>query len=298
MNDIRREVILVPTDFTPVADCAIDHALEIAKLFNHKVCLLHIISKKSSAEDKRSAVEHISKTASSNSQKTGIEVFTRVEEGSIFDKISETADDVNAEFIVMGIHGRKGLQHLVGSYFYKVICSSKVPVMVVKKKHHHLGYNNIVLPVDFTYNSGEKINQAIQFAKYFDSVIHIIGVINPGSSINKINKEVLLKKVTDYIDQFKVKVKAEIIIKSGSDIESEVLEYSKKVDADLIMIVAQKDGKFNEALGQNDAEKIIDRSETPVLTILPSEGIEPDETMFASFIDPFGLIEKDVDKDK
>lgn len=294
MTLTERDTILVPTDFTPVADCAIDHALEIAKLFNHKICLLHIVAKKSTQAQKDSVLARLQKIATAYQERSGIQIIYRVEEGSIFDEISLTASKISAEFIVMGIHGKQGLQHITGSFAYKVICSSKVPVMVVKKKHHHVGYNNIVVPVDFTFESTQKVNKAIKFAKYFDSVVHIIGIIRSRSSVFKIEKEALLKNITDYVSNAGVKVHAEVLIKPGADIHDEVLEYATRIDADLIMIVAEKSGKFSEVLGRNDAEQIIDKADIPVLTVIPNLEYDDDDddSLLSSFIDPLGLIDK------
>jgi nucleotide-binding universal stress UspA family protein len=293
MSTKERDIILVPTDFTPVADCAIDHAIEIAKLFNHKICLLHIVGKKTSVVARDKVKSQLERISTGYSNRSGIQITYRVEEGSIFDEISKTAEIISAEFIVMGIHGKQGVQHIVGSYAYKVVCSSKVPVMVVKKKHHHEGYNNIVVPVDFSHESSQKLNQAIKFAKYFDSTVHIIGVIRSRSSVFKIKKEALLKNITDYMESAGVKVLAEVLIKPGADIYDEVLEYADREDADLIMIVAEKGGRFDGVLGRNDAELIIDKADMPVLTILPNPDYDDDDpSLFHSFIDPLGLIDK------
>ncbi len=292
---MERDTILVPTDFTPVADCALDHAIEIAKLFKHRICMLHVVSKKLSQCQIDRFRKRLEKIASSNSERSGIQISARIEEGSIFNVISETASKINAEFIVMGIHGKQGTQHLTGSYAYKVIRSSKVPVMVVKKKHHHIGYKSIIIPIYFTIESSQKINKAIKFARYFDSVIHIIGVIGSKSSVYKIEKEALLKKILDYIDSTGVKAKAEVLIKPGSDVYDEVLQYADQQDADLIMIVAEKSGRFTELMGKSDSEQIIDKADIPVLTVIPSSEDEEDEednSLLSSFFDPLGLIDK------
>ncbi|TVQ86868.1 MAG: universal stress protein [Bacteroidetes bacterium] len=291
MTQEEKNVILVPTDFTPVADCALDHAIEIAKLFDHKISLLHVVGKKTPKVARDQRLARLKKVAETNQSKTGIEITYQIEEGSIFDMISGTAHDLNADFIIMGIHGKQGVQHIVGSYAYKVICSSEVPVMVVKKKHHHVGYNNIVVPITFTSESAEKINAALRFAKYFDSVVHIIGLLRSKSSVFKIKKEALLKNVMDYIEKAGVKAKAEIIVKPGADLYDEVLSYSEKIDADLIMIVAERSGRFAEVLGKNDAEQIIDKAEIPVLTVIPDLEYDADH-MLTTFFDPFGLIDK------
>ncbi len=293
MTTTERDIILVPTDFTPVADCALDHAIEIAKLFDHKVCLLHIVGKKTSSEYRDLILDKMKKIALSNQSRTGIDISYKIAEGSIFDEISATASKINAEFIVLGIHGKQGVQHIVGSYAYKVICSSKVPVMVVKKKHHHVGYNNIVIPISFNVETAHKINQAIKFAKYFGSTIHIIGILRSKSSVYKIKKEALLKNVMDFVEKAGVKVKAEVIVRSGADLDDEVLRYSREIDADLIMIVAEQSGRFNLVTGRNDAEQIIDKADIPVLTVIPNpEYDDDDESMLSSFFDPFGIIDK------
>lgn len=290
---MKRDTILVPVDFTPVADCALDHALEIAKLFDHKIYLLHVIGKKTPEKERTRLQTRIENIAASNSKRSGIHIYANIVEGSIFDQINKTADELNAEFIIMGIHGTKGVQHIVGSYAYKIVESSVVPVMVVKNRHHHLGYNNIVIPIHFGIDSSQTINQAIKFAKYFHSTIHVIGILGSKSSVYKIEKEVLLKKVVDYIDGFEAKSVAEVIIRPGSDIHNEVLDYAVKIDADLIMIVAEKSGRYSEIFGKNTAEHIIDKADIPVLTVKqPEIDEEDDETLLSSFFDPLGLIEK------
>ncbi len=293
---MERNIILVPTDFTSAADCALDHAIEIARLFIHKICLLHVDNKKLTTLQKEKVQKQLDKISIVTSKRTGLEVFNLIREGNIFEQINETANQLKAEFVIMGIHGKKGLQHIVGSYAYKVVSNSIVPVMVVKKKHIHLGYNNIVIPIDFSYESSQKLNLAIRFAKYFDSTIHVIGIIGSASSAMKIKKEALLKQVHDYVENGGVNAITEVLIKPGSNVEDEILDYSDKIDADLIMIVAEKSGPFTEFFRFNVAEQIIDRAEIPILTIIPNdvynEEEDEDETLLSSFFDPLGIIDK------
>ncbi len=290
---MERDIILVPTDLTPVADCALDHAIEIAGLFKHRIVLLHVVSKRTSNEERVKVENTLEKIALTNTKKSGIKIGWVIAEGSIFEEISHNAFLIKAEFIIMGIHGKKGVQHIVGSYAYKVIESSKIPVLVVKNKHHHTGYKNIVIPIDFTSDSSQKINKAIKFARYFGSTIHVIGVLNSISSVYRIEKEVLLKKVVDYIEAAEAKAIAEVLIRPGSEVYEEVIDYAKNIDADLIMIVAEKSDPFSELFGKNDAEHIIDKAEIPILTVIPNaEYDDDDETLLRSFFDPLGLIDK------
>lgn len=297
MKSEKKNTILVPTDLTFVAECSMDHAVEIARLFNRKIILLHVMAKKKDDEDVKMKLEQ---KASKYSEDSDLEVTYLIAEGSIFTTISKVAEDVNAEFIIMGIHGKKGMmQHIVGSYAYKVITSSKVPVLVVKKKHTNKEYKNIVLPIDFTAESTQKVSKAIRFAKYFDASIRIIGFLATKSSVWKIKKEVILQKVTDHIKQAGVDVTAEIIIQPGAVIHDVVLDYAEKVKADMIMIVAEIGDSFTDIFSRNSAEQIVDKSDLPVLNVIPDPVKDEDytskQTVFKPFIDPLGLIKNDND---
>jgi nucleotide-binding universal stress UspA family protein len=291
-----RDTLLVPTDFSVVADFAIDHASEIAKIFNHKICLLHIISKKTEntpkAEELRSKLEN---QAGFLSKKTGLEVSYIIETGTIFRSISEVADRIHAEFIVMGIHGRKGVQHIIGSYAYKVVVSANVPVLLVKDLHHHVGYKNIVIPIDFSRRSDQKVTQAIRFSKYFGAHIRVFGFLSYNSPAYVIKKEVLLKNVAECFNQENVQVSTTLQVNPGLDWPEALIKFSKDVDADLIMIVAEKDSSLKDVFSSNLTERIIDKMETPVLTICRQCDPEPDFTreknpLIKTFVDPMGLI--------
>ncbi len=299
MKEDIKKPILVPTDLTSAAECAVDHAIEIAaRLFHHRVILLHVLQKRQrSNEDIKLKLEQIS---SKLNEDTGVEVSYIITEGSIFSTISELAEDLNAELIIMGIHGKKGLQHLTGSHAYRVITSSKAPVMVVKKKHNHRGYDNIVLPIDFSHESTQKVNEAVKYARYFNATIHIIGFLDTKSSVLKIKKEVIVRSVADYIKQADVNAVAEIIVKPKAAAHNAVLSYAEKINADMIMIIAEANDRFAGIFSSNSAEEIVDNSDCPVLSVIP-DSMKDDidyfdksiKNIFRPFIDPLGLIRKD-----
>ncbi len=295
MNLQERDTILVPTDFEDVSEFAIDHAVEIAKIFKHKICLLHVFSKRSVGTDKLVILrEELENQAKAISRRTGLFVFSLLEEGSIFTTISDVAGRINAEFIVMGIHGKKGVEHLVGSYAYKVVCSVTIPVLVVKHMHHHVGYKNIVLPVDFSKKRAHKIAQAISFARYFDAKVRIFGFLSSANKARIIKKEALLKGVTDVFKKNKIDVATQLFVNPGIDWAEALMKYAEDIDADLIMMVANKAGRVAEFLYANATERIIDKADIPILTVAPIVEIKEDDAQkkafLRPFIDPLGLL--------
>ncbi|MFO7978534.1 MAG: universal stress protein [Bacteroidales bacterium] len=293
MTPVERDTILVPTDFSDVAEFSMDHAAEIAKLFNHKICLLHVVSRNMSSID-NPLHGKLDRVAKDLAQKTGLQVRSMLREGSIFSTISEVADEIRAEFIVMGIHGKKGVQHLVGSYAYKVIVSAHVPVLVVKDLHHHVGYHNIVVPIDFAQDSTQKVKQAVRFARYFDAHVRVFGFLTTKSPARVIRKEALLKEVRDTFDLYQVKVTTHLLIQPGAEWPAALMKYAEEVDADLVMIVAEKGDALMDVFSSNTAERIIDKIDVPVLTVSREQadegGEEEARSVFKTFLDPMNVI--------
>ncbi|MFW5792876.1 MAG: universal stress protein [Bacteroidota bacterium] len=292
MNESNNKIILVPVDYTKRAEYAIQHALVMAKYFNYEICLLNVISSdKKSKKEEEKKIDNYAKEAS---EKSGIYIKGMVKEGSIFTTIGQVAEEIKADLIIMGIHGKKGLQHLFGSFAYKVINNSKVPVVVVKNPIKQKNIDNIVLPIDFSKESTIKVTQAIKYAHYFKAAIRIIGVLDTKSSVVKIQKEALLKHVMDFIRNAGVEVTAEVLVKPGDDVHEATLEYANNIDADLIIIVAGKEVSFSDIFSKNSAEEIIDKAEMPVMVVIPLPG-EVDITdmrgkVVKTFVDPLGLM--------
>ncbi|HSV89226.1 MAG TPA: universal stress protein [Bacteroidales bacterium] len=287
-----RETLLIPTDFSIVARYSMDHAVNLARQFNRKIVLLHVVGKKVLGTPKEVALGAKMREAAAWIKKKGdVEVSWVLEEGNIFTTIADVADRIKAEFIVIGIHGKKGVQHIMGSYAYKVVCSSRVPVLLVKKLHRHVGYKNIVLPIDFSAESTQKILKSIKFSHYFGANIKVFGFLGTHNPAKLISKQALLKKVKDIYAELGLTVTTDLCVDPSLDWPEALMKFSERTEADLIMIVAEKDGGIPDIFGQNSTETLIDKAEIPILTVMPSlEEESPElESVVRAFIDPMGI---------
>ena len=107
----HKSVILVPTDFTPVGDSAVRYAVELSKILKSEIHLLHIVAKEKEIVQAKAVIDNIVNSLA----KENIVAHSLVEVGSIFDDIGKVAERLNAKLIVMGTHGVKGMQHIMGS---------------------------------------------------------------------------------------------------------------------------------------------------------------------------------------
>jgi nucleotide-binding universal stress UspA family protein len=131
---VRFRKILVPTDFSPTSDVALDYAREIAGRFGASLHLLHVLEEQlmpgpfafeeAKARLTRRMARREGDVAAASAQVVG---------GRGADTIIDYAEELGIDLIVMGTHGRTGLAHLlIGSVAERVLRSAPCPVLTVR----------------------------------------------------------------------------------------------------------------------------------------------------------------------
>ena len=263
------KTILVPTDFSEVCRNAADQAAEAARLFNHRLVLLHVINQDTKAFLKRGSadlalIDHmLEEHAMELSSRYGIEVEIRAAEGSIFTTIGEFARDLDASLVFLGTHGKAGMQHLTGSFALKVVTSSPVPVIVVQKRKVDR-YRNIVLPITSEAGPWEKTKWAVFISRTFLATIHLFMVDTEREEIRD-----AVNTIGQHFEKNNVPFSLKIAEKS-SGFATQVIDYATSLNADMIMIMTNPDKSFtNFLLGTYDEEIIFNSSQIPVMCINP-----------------------------
>jgi nucleotide-binding universal stress UspA family protein len=146
MNPVR--LILVPIDFSPHSDAALDRAVDFAKAFGAKIHLLHSYAVpvqgvmpydfavpdgvwdgiRKVAEDK---LEEFRQNVASE----GLEASSEVSPVMPSEAILAVSREIGADLIVMGTHGHTGLKHaLLGSVAERTIRLAPCSVLTVKEE--------------------------------------------------------------------------------------------------------------------------------------------------------------------
>lgn len=137
--------ILVPTDGSPEGRRAVSHAIELATVHDSTVCGLYVINTVSYnglpmetswesvttllQTDSQAALDEVVDLAEAH----GVPVETELAEGSPSTEITQFAEAEDCDLIVMGTHGRGGIDRLLlGSVAEKVVRSARVPVLTVR----------------------------------------------------------------------------------------------------------------------------------------------------------------------
>lgn len=136
--------IMVPTDFSPDSAEALEYAIALAKQLKADLILAHVIEPfpynlvegmafSDYGERLTPPVQRLLNHQSKRAIKEKIPVKTRLIEGAPFREIIKMAKRERADLIVMGTHGRTGIDHLLaGSVAEKVVRLSPCPVLTVR----------------------------------------------------------------------------------------------------------------------------------------------------------------------
>lgn len=263
-----KKMIVVPWDFTPVAENALAHSAKIARMVSNDICLLHIVDKdvKLKAEgEKRTLLNHVAREAGA---KYNMNVSAQVVKGTIFTSIAEFVNSNEVNLVVMGTHGIVGMQKLTGSWALKVIVKSKVPFIVVQNPPaDHERYHDIVFPVDFRVENKEKLSMAIFMGKYFDSKIHILKSNTTDKSLIK-KTNINLNFAIKYLIQNNIDYQIHEI--ERGKFAQRTIDFANKINADLIVIMTTKNISMADyVLGASEQYIIANSSKIPVCCVNP-----------------------------
>lgn len=146
---MKFQKILLPTDFSDESLYALSYAVDLAKIFNAKLYLLHVIydiEKASSLHIPHPSLTELYKDLEAHAKRNldsfGIDirgelkdVETHVKRGIPYEEIIKFASENGIDLIIIGTLPRSGVERFfVGSTTQRVIRNAPCPVLVVTKK--------------------------------------------------------------------------------------------------------------------------------------------------------------------
>lgn len=269
-NSILR--LLIPWDFTPVAENALMYAVKIGSLAaSAQIELIYVIESgglftKGKLTEKE-ATEKLKVDYNRIKETYGVEVKTTVMEGNIFYTISEHAADTNTDLVIMGTHGIRGVQKLTGSWALKVIAGSSVPFLVVQDSPKEKRvFEHVVMPLDFSFDEKSKLNWAIKVSVQYKSKIHIIIPTAFDAGVQKkVNYNLAFAK--KHLEGYNIPYEIHSAGK-GSKFQEEIIKLAQDIEADLILIMTSGSLDFTDyVFGAQEQYVIANEVKIPVMCI-------------------------------
>ena len=272
--------ILIPLDLSDNSLLALEHGTFMARLFKADLVLVHVIETlvlradlgKFSPLERKNAVQivqqRLEEIAHDVKIKHGVKAHVCVKEGKIAPMIREAGDEFGVELIVMGTHGVSGFEEFfMGSNAYRVVTEAHCPVLTVQKHATKPGFQNILLPIDSSDATLEKVRYASELAKKYNAKITILGILSFNDEDVDEKMERRLEQVEKYLD--KKEVMFESLVVEGDNLASVTLKQAKKLKADLICIMTEQEENLTGLFMGPFAQQVVNHSRIPVLSIKP-----------------------------
>jgi nucleotide-binding universal stress UspA family protein len=283
--DIKK--ILIPTDFSETANLALEHAVKMASLVDAQITLVHVVStfafrvnlpelEVDEAEGKKLSTVVGSKLASIAEEigsKHGVKVTTMVTSGRIREEVVRIADEIDADIIILGTHGVSGLREFfMGSNAFRIVSEAACPVLSVQDSGKGVGFSNIVVPIDNSFHSREKLGIAVRMANAYDAEIHVCGLRSYDHDDEDLNAKfrMKMKQVEDYLKEREVKFSTTTLF--CSNIATATMEFANEKNADLIVIMNEQEINSTGFFMGPYAQQVVNHSPIPVLSIRPTTG--------------------------
>jgi len=268
--------ILVPTDFSKTADNALNVAVQLARKHNSAIFLLHILEIPLQQIDAMSSHSELPEAIffMKLAQKRFDEVLNRKELQDVkvhqvikfnqtFAGVIDACKEYNIDLIIMGSIGASGFKDMfIGSNTEKVVRTSEVPVLVIKKEHSDFKINHFVFASDFQKDSIKTFKKAIAFASLFDSKVHLVMVNTANQFITSTNAN---ERITAFMEEV-VFNNYSFVLFNDESVEKGILNFAHHINADLIGISTHGRKGIAHFLNGSISEDLVNHAQRPVIT--------------------------------
>jgi nucleotide-binding universal stress UspA family protein len=270
--------IIVPLDFSDESMNALELAMMISAKTKSNIQMVYVQKKISDypfaplEEELRFARTKFSELQVRYEHKlgTGIELSYIIKRGKIYEEVVQQAESFDDSVIVVSTHGASGFEEFfIGSNAFRIITASERPVIALRHGIIPKSFRRILLPIDFTSETRQKVPYTTELAKLFGSTVHILAV-SSGKDEDLLQK---LKgwslQVSEYLEENGVEFVA--TMRTGDNTSDMIVEYAGAEKIDLISIMTEQGSSITNFVLGNNAQQLLSKSQVPVLCLTPKE---------------------------
>lgn len=274
------KTILVANDFSKNAEHALEYALNFAKKLNSGIHLIwvdntvsdeisiDVIDRDLRKEVKAYADQLIEKY---QPELTSGKIEMLYRKGKVYQEVTKAARQIKAEMIFAGTHGVSGYeQYWIGSNAYRIVTQAPCPVVTVRRDYQFKDtIKNILLPIDSSLETKQKLPYTCEMAINFAARIHLLAIYN--SPLNVIKKRIdsIAREAERCMTEKNVNYVLDHL--DADNVAASILDYANKNDIDIITIMTdQGTTTANKFLGPY-SQQLINNSIVPVMSVRAKE---------------------------
>ncbi len=268
--------IIVPIDFSVESLNGLKLAVLFSKRAQINIHMVYVLQKTSDAdkqspdEEQRIAQGRFEKLIGDFQTQLGNDstIQFKIKMGRVYQEIVSLADQLPDSLITASTHGASGFQEFfIGSNAFRIISATEKPVIALRKSHCPEGISRIVLPIDLSAGSRQKVPFTTDLARLFEAEIHVVGVQTSRGKQD-------IKKIRSYTSQVAGYIEGKVRCESnevfGDNVPDMLNNYANTIKADLISITTEQSPGISLIMG-NTAHQILNKAEIPVLCLTPKQ---------------------------
>jgi len=271
--------ILVPVDFSECSEYALEVASNLAKKYDAEIIALHMLGipdtvlTSSQSKEMLEGIYYVKlaekrfKEFLDKDYLKGVQITDSVYNYKKFNELNTIALEKKADLIIMGSHGSSGLSEVfVGSNTEKVVRSSDIPVLVVKKESKNFDAENAVFACDFTEENLKAFKNAMKLFNSLNNVtVSLLYVNLPGQNYRSTNE------IDARVKKFLIKANAinlldQVDYYNDYTVEDGIFNYSNKIGADIIALPTHGRRGLAHFFAGSISEGLVNHSKIPVIT--------------------------------
>lgn len=268
--------ILVPTDFSENSENALKVAAKLAKKHNGEIILLHFLELPHAINDpamassdipeimffKKAAINKLEDLMDSDYLE-GINVLEAIQFEMAFDGIISVAKKNNVDLICMGSHGASGFKEMfIGSNTEKVVRTSDIPVLVIKRDEHEFEIKNMVFASEFNDEAKKNFQNIINFSNKLGAHLHLLLVNTPNAFKSTLVAE---NQISEFLKDFNIDNYTTHIF-NDANVEKGILNFARHYNIELIGISTHGRKGISHFFNGSISEDIVNHALRPVVT--------------------------------
>ncbi len=277
-NQIEMKKILTLTDFSAIANHAIDAALVFAKKHNAELEIYHVLKSSDHIMYEldsgpelfiRNRKNKIINTKldgwKQKANELGVKVNLIIGAVEIVQGVLDIVNSQNIDLIIMGSTGMDESDSVWGSTTQQVVKKVDVPVLVIKSKMRDYKFDNLVFASNLDLKDRETLTRSLELVKpSSDAVIHLMSV-NTSSFFSQ--PRVLMTSVLKEFEKLVAPYKSESAFYRDYSVDAGIRHYMERVDPDMLIMSNRERHPLKKLFVPNAALTAVGEIDCPVLIL-------------------------------
>lgn len=270
------KTILVGIDFSDCSVNVLEHAVSLADKAQANIKLIWVnkpdntrnlydIASDEVLLEAEKRLEGLASKYQPRLKNGNIEFITR--KGKVYKELVAAAEDFDVFLIMIGTHGSSGFEEFwIGSNANRIVSATERPVITIRGGVDiNRTIERIVMPIDSTLESRQKVPITALLAKYFDAEVHVLAT--HVTAVKDVRERVMdyVKQVEHYLKENQIRFVVKEI--DAGNISDSVIDYATTINANLISIMDEQEKAASNIWLGPYAQQMVNHSPIPVLVV-------------------------------